>query len=319
MSKIIYGIDIGFGDVKLTIGTADGGITKQFKFPSVIGITSRNEHVSDARIYDFLGHSYYVGENALHLPSENLIDITDYKNLEHYAPLFLYHTINMTGITPDVIVSGLSKAQIENSGYFKAGLQKFIVDDKEFVFDEVYILPQGAGSKICIDKYGDNFPQPQQEFTGTTSFVGCDIGFNTLDMFLVTDGKTSPNLFEGIEREGVMKIATQVGKKVKELHGRAITLHEAKEIIDTGVYKLRGQAHPFKEYVDEVKKVYLKELLELIEVKYGKILDKCDFIFLSGGGSTIFSSTEDNFLRVPKCKHEFFNSIGFLMYGLTRV
>lgn len=316
--KNILGIDIGFGDVKVTIGTSDGNVSKQFKFTSTIGITKRNEHVTDSRIYDYLDHSYYVGENALHLPSDNLIDITDYKNLEYYAPLFLYHVIKSTGFKPDIIVSGLSKAQIENSGHFKEGLQSFSVNGEQYTFDEVYILPQGAGSKLTIDKFGNNFPHPQEEFFGTTTFVGCDIGFNTLDMFLVTDGKTSPNLFEGIEREGVMKIATLVAKKVKELHGRQITLHEAKEIIDTGIYKLRGQKHPFKDYVDEVKKDYLKELLALIENKYGKILDKCDFISLSGGGSTIFKSTDDGFIRVPKTKHEYYNSIGFFLFGETK-
>jgi len=316
--KKIVGIDIGFGDVKCTLGTSDGSITKQFKFPSTIGITRRNEHITDKRIYDFKEHSYYVGENALHLPSDNLIDITDYKNLEYYAPVFLYHAIQMLECTPDIIVSGLSKAQIENSGHFKEQLMNFEVNGTTFKFDELYILPQGAGSKLCIDKYGDNFPHPQQNFTGTTSFVGCDIGFNTLDMFLVTDGKTSPNLFEGIEREGMMKIATEIAKKVKELHGRSITLHEAKDILDTGIYKLRGQKHPFKDYTDEVKKTYLKSLLELIEVKYGKILDKCDFISLSGGGSTIFKSTEDGFIRIPKSHHEFYNSIGFFLFGMTR-
>lgn len=317
--KFILGIDIGFGDTKITVGSSDGVITKQFKFTSTIGITKRNEHVQDSRIYDFKDHSYYVGENALHLPSENLIDITDYKNLEYYAPLFLYHALNLIGTTPDIIVSGLSKAQIANSGHFKEGLQDFTVNGKRHVFSEVYILPQGAGSKLTIDKYGNNFPHEQSEFLGGTTFVGCDIGFNTLDMFLVTDGKTSPNLFEGIEREGIMKIATQVARKVKELHGRQITLHEAKEVIDTGIYKLRGQKYPFKEYIDEIKKSYLKDLLALIETKYGKILDKCDFISLSGGGSTIFKSTDDGFIRVPKNKHEFYNSIGFMMFGLTKV
>lgn len=316
--KHILGIDIGFGDVKVVLGTSEGKVTKQFKFTSTIGITKRNEYVNDSRIYDFKDHSYYVGEQALHLPSENLIDITDYKNLEYYAPLFLYHVIKQLNVRPDVIVSGLSKAQIENSGYFKEGLQNFTVNGEQFVFDNVFVLPQGAGSKLTIDRYGDSFPTPQEEFLGSTSFVGVDIGFNTLDMFLVTDGKTSPNLFEGIEREGVMKIATQVAKKVKELHGRQITLHEAKEVITSGIYKLRGQKHPFKDYVDEVKKSYLKELLGLIESKYGKIIDKCDFISLSGGGSTIFNPSEDGFIRVPKSHHEYYNSIGFFLWGCEK-
>jgi len=318
MSKKILGIDIGFGDTKITFGTSEGNIEKQFKFTSTIGITKRNPHVQDSRIYDFKEHSYYVGENALHLPSENLIDITDYKNLEYYAPAFLYHGIKILGVTPDVIVSGLSKAQIENSGHFKEGLMNFECSGEKFSFENVFILPQGAGSKLTIDKYGNNFPQEQEEFMGGTTFVGCDIGFNTLDMFLVTDGKTSPNLFEGIEREGLMKIATHVARKVKEVHGRQITLHEAKEIIDTGIYKLRGQKYQFKEYVDEIKKSYLKDLLALIETKYGKIIDKCDFISLSGGGSTIFKSTDDGFIRVPKTKQEYYNSIGFYLWGTVK-
>ena len=136
---------------------------------------------------------------------------------------------------------------------------------------------------------------------------------------MVTDGKTSANLFEGIEKEGIMKIATIVAKKVDELHGRKIGLHEAKEIIDSGVYRLRGQNHPFKEYIDEIKKDYLKSLLLLIEQKYGKILDKCDFISVSGGGSAIFKTTEDGFIRLPKSHWEFYNSIGFGLFGMTKI
>ncbi|MCK5537118.1 MAG: ParM/StbA family protein [Bacteroidales bacterium] len=313
--KRILGIDIGFGDVKVTEGTSDGAITKQYKFPSNIGITKVNEHVIDTKVYNYKGHNYYVGENAVHLPSENRIDITDYKNLEYYAPLFLYHVLQQIDSTPDIIVTGLSKAQINNSGHFQAVLKDFVVNETQFVFEDVYVLPQGAGSKITIDKYGSHFPKEQDEFLGKTTFVGCDIGFNTLDMFLVTDGKTSPNLFEGIEKEGIMKIATLVAKEVKEKHKRVIGLHEAKEVIDSGVYKLRGVSHPFKDFVDEIKKNYLKDLLQLIEAKYGKILDKCDFISISGGGSAIFKSTDDGFIRIPSSAHEYYNSIGFYLFG----
>jgi hypothetical protein len=316
--KKILGLDTGYGDVKITYGTSDGTIIKQFKFPSGIGITKRNEHVSDKRIYDYKDHSYYVGENAMHLPSENLIDISEYKNLEYYAPLFLYHAIKQLKEIPDIIVCGLSKAQIQNSGHFQQVLKDFTVNGEHLIFDELYVLPQGAGSKITIDKYGSHFPKPQDEFLGKTTFVGCDIGFNTLDLFMVTDGKTSPNLFEGIEKEGVMKIATQVAKKVKEIHGRSIGLHEAKEVIDTGVYRLRGQSHPFKDFVDDVKKEYLRDLLQLIETKYGKILDKCDFISVTGGGSAIFKSTDDGFIRIPDSHHEFYNAIGFFLFAISK-
>lgn len=317
--KYILSGDIGFGDFKGILMSETGEILKIFKFPSMVGITKKNEFINDNRIYEFKGHSYYVGENASHLPSENLIDITEYKNLEYYAPLFMYHALKMLEVVPEIIVTGLSKAQIQNSGYFKENLQEFVVNGETFKFPEIFVLPQGAGSKLTVDKYGSNFPQEQTEFMGNTTYVGIDCGFNTLDLYLVTDGKTSPNLFEGIEKEGVMKIATEVAKKVNELHGRQITLQEAKEILNSGVYKLRNVEHDFKDYVAEIKKDYLKNLLSLIETKYGKILDKCNFIFLSGGGSTFFKSTEDGFIRVPKTKHEFYNALGFGLFGLTKI
>ncbi len=317
--KYILGLDIGYGAIKATVFNENGEIIKIFKFPSMIAITKKNEFINDNRIYEFKGHHYYVGENASNMPSENLIDITSYQNLEFYSSLFLYHTLKMIEVKPDIIVTGLSIAQIQNSGYFKETLQEFVVNGETFKFDEIYILPQGAGSKLTIDKYGTNFPQEQTEFLGNSTYVGIDCGFSTIDLFMCTDGKTSPNLFEGIEKEGVMKIATDVAKKVQELHGRQITLQEAKDVLDTGVYKLRNIEHDFKDYVAEIKKDYLKNLLTLVESKYGKVLDKCDYIFLSGGGSTFFKSTEDGFIRVPKTKHEFYNALGFGLFGLTKI
>ena len=316
--KYILAVDFGYGDTKVVGITSDGQIKHKFKFPSMVGITKKNEHINSTKIYDYKEHSYQVGENASSLPSESLIDITEYKNLEYYAPLFLYHVLKQIKVKPDIVVTGLSKAQLEQSGHFKAAVQDFEVNGEKIILDNVFVLPQGAGSKLTIDKFGTHFPKQQDEFGGASTFVGCDIGFNTLDMFKVDKGETDPSLFEGIEREGIMKIAIDVAKKVKEIHGRQITLHEAKEILDTGIYKLRGQKHPFDDYVQEIKKDYLKNLLSLIESKYGKIIDKCDFIFVSGGGSTIFKSTDDNFIRVPETAHEFYNAIGFALFGKAR-
>lgn len=313
----ILGYDSGYGDQKI-VYSVDGIIQKMFKFPSVLGITKKNENVPDDRIYKFRDSYYYVGNDASHIQSDNLISIADYKTLEFYAPLMLHHMIKQIGDTPDIIVAGLSISQINNSGYFKEALMKYSVNDVEYTHDNVFILPQGAGIKLTIDKYGHNYPVKQQEDLSQATYIIADIGMNTLDLLMVTKGKTSPNLFEGIEKEGITKIATLVAKKIKELHGRSVTLHEAKEVIDTGFYKLRGKTHPFREYVDAVKKEYLKDLLTLIESKYGKVIDKCDFLSLNGGGSAIFKSTEDGFIKIPKEKQEYGNAIGYSLFGETK-
>lgn len=318
MAKKILAIDIGYGDIKVTFGDDTGNITKKFKYTSLIGVANQNEFVKDSRIMEFNGMSYYVGEHALHLPTDALIDITEYKNLEYFAPLFLQYTVQEIGETPDIIVTGLSKSQLSNSAYFKERLMDYTIDNIQHLYKEVYVLPQGAGSKLTIDKYGINFPHPQTEYTGTNTYIGVDIGFSTNDFFLVNNGTTSPGLFDGYEKEGIMKIAFNVHEKVKELYGRSITLKEAKEIINNGYYKLRGQQYDFSEYIEELKKQYLQDIMTTIEQRHGDKLDKCDFIFLSGGGSTLFIGTQDPFFRIPKTDHEFYNSIGFYLFGVQK-
>lgn len=314
----ILGIDIGYGDVKVVYGDVSGNISKVFKFPSAIGITARSEYVSDVRVLDFKDHSYYVGENALLLPSSNMVDISEYKNLEYYAPLFLYYAMKTIGIddVPDYVVCGLSKAQITNSGYFKEALEKFTVNGRTFEGNRISILPQGAGSKLTVDVYGDEFPNKQTDLNAVRTFIGVDIGFNTLDFFVVFNGKTSPSLFEGIEHQGVMKIAHSLGAFIKERFDRDISLHEAKEILDTGYYKLRGDYHDLSDQITEIKTQYLDEIQDLINKRYGNVIDKCDFVYLSGGGSVFFKDVASKgFYRVPKTKPEFYNAIGFYLYG----
>lgn len=320
MSQKILGIDIGYGDVKVTIGTVSQ-ITHQFKFSSAIARATKTSAIRDARILEVLIngeiHQVYVGEDALALPSSQIIDITNYEALEAYAPVFIHKALSIADVSPDeigVMVSGLSVTQLNQSGYFKERIKNFQVNGNQYTFDKVFLLPQGAGSKLAFDKFGIDYPASRTE-TNLNTFVGCDIGFNTLDMFYVTNGKASPNLFEGIAGEGVMRIASMVRDAVKEQFGREITLREAKDVLDTKVYKLRGEQHNMESAISKAISEYISRLMKTIEEKYGPIIDKCDFIVLQGGGSMFFEN-DDKFIRVVKKSSEFYNSIGFYLYGV---
>lgn len=323
MQNYILGVDIGYGDVKVVIGTSQQ-ITHQFKFSSAIAQAARASAIRDARIIELqVGdqlHQVYAGTDALALPSSQIVDISDYDALEAYAPVFVYKALQQAGIDPKdvkVLVSGLSVSQLGNSGYFKERIKDFVINGEEFHFDQVFLLPQGAGSKMAFDKYGANYPAPRTTSSQNT-FVGCDIGFNTLDLYFVTDGKTSPNLFEGIQQEGVMRIANMVRENIKEQFGRDITLREAKQVLDTKVYKLRGEQHNMQAAVDKAIKEYTERLLLIIEEKYGPVIDKCDFICLQGGGAMFFDLT-DPFFQVVKNSSEFYNAIGFYLYGIPKL
>lgn len=317
------GLDIGYGDVKVVIG--DGNqITHIFKYSSAIARAQKVSSIRDPRIVEVNLPSgeldqVYVGPDALSLPSNMIVDIRDYQMLEAYAPAFIAKALETAEIDAseiDVMVCGLSVAQLGMSGYFKERIKQFTVSGKEYKFDKIFLLPQGAGSKLAFDMFGDHYPQPRTTNTSET-YVGGDIGFNTLDMFYVTDGKTSPNLFEGVENAGVIKIAQNLQAVVKEQYSKEITLREAKEILDSGFYKLRGQRFDMQDAITKACDDYTKDILALIEGRYGNVIDKCDFVCLLGGGASILKSS-DPFFKIVRNKSEFYNAIGFYLYGVRQ-
>lgn len=318
------GLDIGYGDVKVVIG--DGNqISHIFKYSSAIARAQKVSSIRDPRIVEVTLPSgeldqVYVGPDALSLPSNMIVDIRDYQMLEAYAPAFIAKALETAEVSADeidVMVCGLSVAQLGMSGYFKERIKQFTVSGKEYKFNNIFLLPQGAGSKLAFDLYGDHFPQPRTTNT-SENYIGGDIGFNTLDMFYVTDGKTSPNLFEGVENAGVIKIAQNLQAVVKEQYSKEITLREAKEILDSGFYKLRGQRFDMQDAITKACDDYTKDILALIEERYGNVIDKCDFVCLLGGGASILKSS-DPFFKIVRNKSEFYNAIGFYLYGVRQL
>ena len=55
--------------------------------------------------------------------------------------------------------------------------------------------------------------------------------------------------------------------------------------------------------------------------KYGKVLDKCECIYFSGGASRLFKSCEINGINiiVPLRNNEYLNCIGQFLFGVDQV
>lgn len=310
----ILAIDNGFGDTKTVMGDHNG-IKKVFKFNSVVGIVKKNALVNDKRIYEYQGNTYYVGELALSLESSKIIDMSHYSNLETFTPLFIKYALDQLNETPDVIVCGLSIAHIINSGHYKKAISNYLTELG--VTCKLEVLPQGLGGKLAIDKYGMNFPELNQQFTEGANYLGVDLGFNTIDIFQVINGKTSSNLIRGIENQGIIKVVIKVLDYIKVNHNITFTLKEGKDIFDVGYFKVRGKIFDLTEPISQYKDEYLISLETLIENNFGAILDKVDYMYLFGGGSYSFADKVNNFIKIPQNKSEYYNAIGNYLYGLT--
>lgn len=319
----VLGIDVGFGDVK-NIGISAGQIVIRNKYPSAIAPIVDSETFNDTRSIKMGEKSYYVGELALTQPSETIQDVTEYAHLEAFLPLFLHKTLRdmncHPGNYPKVVVLGLSIAHIENSGYFKAKAEEYFGSLGWEV--QVFVLPQGTGVKLAIDKYFVDYPRTLNaaKAQGNT-YVIADIGMGTIDLLYVADGVVSPSQVRGIERRGAMVMCAKIAAHVKEAYNRTLTLKEAKSVLDSGYYELRGNRFNLVDEIEAIKREYLKLIESLIESEYGSVLDKAKFVALAGGGAYFFTKTveEDKFFFAAKEFSEYYNAIGFAEYGARKL
>lgn len=312
------GIDPGYGDIKVVIGDAKGVISKIFKFNSIVGLVDDSPLVSDERTLSYKGNSYYVGPIALNLETERIIDVIEYKNLEFFTPLFIESIIApllKEEMIPSTIVCGLSIAHIEQSGYFRNAILEHLVQHLKIPCD-VKVIPQGIGGKIAFDKYGISFPDENKEFSIYQNYIGVDVGFNTLDIFQVIQGKTTPNHIRGIENEGVIKIARLLATFIKDTYGITFSLKECKSILDEEFFKVRGQIFNLSTVIHDLKRQYVLDMQQLVEKEFGNILNKADKMRLFGGGAYMFKSITDTFIEVPREKSEYYNAIGNYLHSL---
>lgn len=312
MIKNVLAIDLGFGDTKCAYGV-NGKLSQLFKFTSVVAEVVVNESVQDKRVISFNDKHYYIGKDALNVESSSIIDIDTYSKLEYFSPLFVYRVLEELEIIPDVIVLGLSIAQINNSGYFKKNIEDFL--RKSCIASEVKIVPQGLIAKLAVDMYGVNFPDITKDFSSDSSYIIADIGFNTLDVCHVINGKTSSNLVRGIPERGATLIVQDLIIDIKEKFNIELNLSEGKEVLSTNILKRRGVNYDVNDLINKSKSIYIDNLKLVIEDNFGKILDKIDNLILLGGGSYILATNDDDFVINPKQKAEYYNCLGMFIYG----
>ncbi|AUR83106.1 hypothetical protein NVP1031O_124 [Vibrio phage 1.031.O._10N.261.46.F8] len=317
-SKIEYiGIDCGFGAVKVCAGDKFG-INKLYKFPSAIAPVTANEHFNDNRAILMDGKSYYIGEDALGVESDSIYELIEYKHLEAFSSLILHKIFRDLECDPTNqpkhIVLGLSIAHIDQSGHYKSAIQSYL-NAIGFGETKLKILPQGAGVKVAYDTYAETFPNPPQDFNSSSNFLIADIGFNTLDGLYVMGGKVNPSNVRGIENKGLVVVAAKLNELLSTAYNREYGTKELQKIMDDGFIKIRGKRFDLTEELLNMKRAYLTLVEECLEAEFGKILDKVDYILLSGGGAYYFKDAvaSDPFYRATANKSEFYNSIGYYL------
>jgi hypothetical protein len=320
-NKTVLAVDLGYGSTKVCY--KQGTRLKYFKKVSAVAEVPSIDHVTDENAFPFNGKQYYLFDTALKLPSTSLIDMMTFDGFKKASPIILRYLIHKLDIEPDLIVIGLSIAQIQHSGVY----QRYVADTLQIDVNKILVVPQGAGAKVTYDTYYLEPSKAPDERVNTRSFdyLGLDLGFNTVDAFMVLEGAMSAALSEGFPGEGVVKVADRV---VSELGKRdySIDVQDAKSIITTGKLHYRGEIVELNTLVSEIIAAYLKDLIQTVEKRYGAQMNKLSNIVLSGGGAQVLMKHKNaveeilrkyytpGFLEISE-QGEYCNAIGYYHIG----
>lgn len=314
------GLDVGFGDVKVVAGV--DGKDKRTKFPSAIAYARDGiigDLGEDGRAYLYNGKKYVVGSSALE--TRDVFSTRDLNFLLLYSPLLAYVGLKELGIGSAgggevSLCLGVPLAYFHTKRFELAeSMKRCEVSGEALRFDSVEIRAQGQG--ILFDFMLDGQGKPMIQRLDLNLLI-VDIGFNTVDILAVVDGRPSRAWSDMIERGGVGRICEQLGYYLKAEHGFDLAEQSIKEVLQSKRIKLYGAEKDLSSIVRVACEEYSDWLIREISSRWGGFLKRADGMIVAGGGAYyVGDEMKDRyplgFVSIPEGP-EYANARGFYKY-----
>lgn len=325
---IRIGIDIGFGDVKIITGKINttSGPEKHEKYPLALArITNRSiEGLNDAQLeYAFENRRYLLGSDAM--VSRNIIPTRDIDFLLEFSPLLVFRALEFaaqafhlplqTVCTSAEICLGLPLA------YYKAKkndlayrLKYFEVSGYQINIPSPAIQAQGQG--ILLDFLFDDQSRPNREWIGSNLLI-LDIGFNTVDILCVHEGRSSAEWSNMLEGAGICRICRGLDIALKRM-GLEFSEQAVKKVLSRQKTTLYGEEIDLSDTIKDLQVDYADYLYREIRSRFSDILKTTRKLIVAGGGAYYVSDVfkekyPDDFLLIPY-QPEFSNARGYFKY-----
>ncbi|MDA8402755.1 MAG: ParM/StbA family protein [Desulfobacteraceae bacterium] len=331
---VCLGMDLGFGDVKLvlSIHSEVGSARRKIltKFPTAIAY-AKDGIIGDLgegeKKYAFNGKDYFVGASALQC--RDVFSTRDIDFLMTYSPLLAWVAIEKTihsqagALEVDLLSSckkllclGMPLAHFHSKRATLLDImKKSRVSDRDLPFDTIDVRAQGQG--ILFDFMLDDTGQPVIDRL-TLNVLVVDIGFNTVDILGVVNGRPSREWSGMLDRGGISRIGEQVGNFLQREFNFELPEQALKDVLQKKEISLYGAAKDISWAIRKASEEYANWLLQEIRSRWEGFLKKADRLILAGGGAyyvqdAFCSVYQQGFLHVPE-KPEYSNAIGFQKY-----
>ena len=178
---------------------------------------------------------------------------------------------------------------------------RFKVDGRDYQVqvDRIVIFPQGAS---IVSDHSDG---------GDVGII--DIGFHTLDMVLVKEGRISETK-SASRIEGVRSIFQGVDRTLNARFGRSgVDYDRIFKILKDKNVRFRGELHDLSGEIDPLIDSYASKIESIVEDLWGNDVDFLDTILVAGGGAILLKNRFTGRYKVVE-QSRFANAQGFLSY-----
>ncbi len=267
-------VDCGYGFVKIKY---DG---KFFKFPTSIAFAvDTGIAYGDGDTVHYKNEEYYVGEDAIVLETFNT---TDFNFKLQFDPLIIYHVLKKLDIVKEAshgeidLTLTLSLTDWKYKDDYLAAASEFTADDINFKFNDITLVPQGAGAYM-------NFMSKHQEHP--ISAIVIDIGFSTINYMLYENGKPQKAHSKGFAGHGVSSIIKAFSTYLESQFSMPFSDSEAQKIFLNGKFTFSGvPREEVQQKILELKSQFVKRLFNSILTSEKKLLATSERVILAGGG-----------------------------------
>lgn len=320
---LLVGLDIGFGDVKVVfIHSSHLGEMNSFKFPTAVAYARKGviELDEEAEEYEFEGRRYLVGESTL--SSADIFSTRDISFLITYAPLLVYKAFEIIrakqneNFSEKHVCLGIPLSYFHEKRFeLERRVRSFAVNGEFLSFDTAEVRPQSQG--ILFDFALDEMGNPIMERQGLNLLI-LDIGFNTVDVLVVVEGRSSGKRSVMFERGGVSKMCEELSQYLQKEYRLNLSEQAVKEILTKQVFKLYGVKKDLSAAIRKMKEHYTDWLVQEVRSRFEDFLKQADKLIIAGGGA--YYVRDDFYERYPRefifipPEPEYSNARGFLKF-----
>lgn len=302
--KIEVGIDLGYSSAKISSNGELYKLPTAISFAMDTGIT-----YGESNVVDFEGEQLYIGDVAL---SNESFTTTDYKFKYKYDPVIIYYALFKLDLLEraeagEVTLSlGLALVDWKNKDEYLERIKSFEVNGKKYIFNDIKLIPQGAGAYIGFIAKGN--PHPDK-----CSLI--DIGYNTINFLYFRNGTPQRSHSKSFPGHGVSSIIRPLTNFMESTFDIKMSEQEVLETFQKGTFKFYGEDQPqVEKIIYELQFQFVKKLFNSILVSEKKLLSTSDTVLLSGGGCYLLENAKfrENYKFVDS-PYEFSNVLGSVL------